>query len=338
MYYKKYLESVEKNKLKSVVLLYGEEHYILEKIIESIKLNYIGESFQELNYLKIDGGNIDLMSLMDQCEQMPFMSDRKVIIVENLTLFEKSMDSEEKFYNYIGKSNQAILLVFVLKDIKLDKRKKIYKAINKAGEVIEFKKLGDSDLLKWIRLYFESKNKSIGVKEQNYIVELLGYGDKNSKKTLYDVKNELDKLLDFIGDDDYIRKESIDKVFVKSLQNNIFELVDWTTSKKKGRAEQLLQDMLLKNEPINLIIFMITKQYRNLLFAKALIGKGYNQNDIASKLGVHKFVASKLMNQLSKFSVKQLKESYRLCLNTDRMIKTGELDAKLAVEILIAKL
>lgn len=338
MYYKKHLEGISQKNLKSVVLIYGEELYILERIVNEIRNRYVDIAFSDFNYVKLDGSETELISLMDQCEQMPFMSEKKVLIVEDLTLFEKSMDNEEKFYKYLENTNKASLLVLILKKNKVDKRKKIYKTIKKVGQIIELPKLKDAELSRWIRNYLEQRDKAIAAGELNYIVEMLGYSDKNSLKTLYDVKNELDKLLNYLGENHYIKREDIDKSFVKSLQNNIFELIDLTTSKQKGLAELLFQDMILSNEPVNLIIYMITKQYRNLLFAKALTIKGYNQNDLATKLGIHPFVASKLMKQLSKFTTKQLKRNYRLCLNADRKIKTGELDAKIAVEILIANL
>lgn len=338
MYYKKYLSDIKNKKLKPLVLIYGDELYILEKILESIKENYVDEQFESLNYTKIDGKTASLSSIIEQAEQMPFMSEKKLMIIQDLNLFNQSMDGEDSFYKYLESTNESTLMAFVLKDYSIDKRKKIFKSIKKYGQVIELPKLKGIELSKWIGSQLQKTKKEIANKDLNYMIESIGYLDRNSEKNLFDVRHEIDKLMDYLEDEVYIKRETIDAVFVRSLQNNIFVLVDDIVEGKKESALRLLDDMILGNEPVNKILFMITKQYRNLLFAKALVGKGYSQKEVADKLKVHSFVASKLVSQQQKVKLSQLKKSYGLCLEADRNLKTGRLGQNLAIEMLIAKL
>lgn len=338
MYYKKYLSDVKNKKLKPLVLIYGEELYILEKIMDAIKSSYVDEQFESLNYIKVDGKTASLSSIIEQAEQMPFMSEKKLMIIQDLNLFSQSMEGEESFYKYLENTNQSTLMAFVLKDYSLDKRKKVFKAIKKYGQIIELPKLKSPELSKWIGAQLQKEKKEIASRDLNYMIEAIGYLDRNSEKNLFDVKHELDKLIDYLEDEIYVKKESIDAVFVKSLQNNIFALVDNVVENRKEKALGLLDDMLLANEPVNRILFMIIKQYRNLLFSKALVAKGYSQKEVSEKLKVHNFVASKLVAQQQKVKLADLKRSYTLCLEADRNLKMGKLEQKLALEVLIAKL
>lgn len=122
---------------------------------------------------------------------------------------------------------------------------------------------------------------------------------------------------------------------IKSLQNNIFKLVDGIGQKRKEIALTLLNEMLLENEPIQVIVFMIIRQFRLLLMAKLLEERGYSQGNVAKKLGVHSFIANKVITQSRNFDTVELQNILSRCLEVDKILKTSSMDNKLAVEMLL---
>ncbi|MTI66625.1 MAG: DNA polymerase III subunit delta [Firmicutes bacterium] len=338
MSYKKILEDIKKDHLENVYLCFGNENYLKDWIITKLKKKYINESFQSLNYIYLDGKEIAVKDIVNACETLPFMNDIKVVIVEDLEFIvtnKGNKEDEENLINYIKNPSETTCLLFINKAEKIDKRKKLYKEIKKNGSIIEFNKMKEDELFKWIDKKFKDNKKNITRKDINYFLQVTGYLDNNSNKTLYDLDNEIIKISNYLGNNEKVSKDIIDKILIRSLQNNIFKLVDGLGKRNPETSLTVFNEMLLENEPVQLIMYMIIRQFRLLIMGKLLEQKGYSQKNISKKMKVPGFVARKVLNQGRNLSLKELERSLKKCLEADRAIKTGKLDNKLAVEKLI---
>lgn len=340
MNYKAILEDIKKNSLKSVYLFYGTEKYLIDWVIKQIKDKYIDETFETLNYIFLNGKEIKTDNVINACETLPFMSDKKVVIVDNPLYFSSSDENknEEELLNYLKNKNLNTILIFILDNEKIDNRKKIIKTIKDNGEIIEFNKLSFDELVKWIKKKFTEYKKKITNNEINYIIQLSAYLEKNNNKTLYDLENEIVKIVNFLGNNSNISKEDIEKVMIKSIENNIFKLVDGIGQKKPELSIKILNEMLLENEPIQVIMHMVIRQFRLLYKAKLLDEIGYSQIEIAKKIKVQPYIAKKILNQCRNFSRDELDLILKKCLEIDKDIKKGKIDSKIALETLIVNI
>lgn len=341
MYYSKYFEGIKKETIKNVNVIVGEEIYLIDKFIGQIKEHYIMPDFEDFNYNFLDGKQIKGAEMIAIAETLPFMADKKVVVVEDfLAMSSKGGEAEDldELKKYMESANPSTILIFSFKELSLDKRKKVTKEILKKADLIEFPKLKEDDLRKWISKKINQYNKKILDKDIVYMVENLGYQERNSEKTLYDIENELIKVVGFVEDSPYITEADLRATLPRNLQNNIFELIDFISQGKKLQAMKLLDDMLLNNEPEQLILFMLIKHYRQAIYVKHLSEKGYGQMDIADKLGINKFVVSKLLQQSKKESVKYYQSVYRKAYSMDKKIKMGEMDSRIGIEVLISTL
>ncbi len=339
MGYKKILNDIRKNDLKSVYLCYGKENYLKDWLISKLKNKYIDKSLETLNFIKIDGKESDVDKIINACETLPFMSEKKIVLVENLTFLSskgEATETEKRFSKYVlSLSNDTCLFIYMNKE-KVDKRKSIVKNIKKCGSVVELKKLRNEDLIKWIAEVFRKSGKNISRNEISHFIDITGYLDKNSNRTLYDLENEVNKVVSYIGQRKKVSRVDIDKVLIKSFENNIFKLVDGIGHRNPNVSLTIFNDMLSSNEPIQLIMYMIIRQFRLLLVAKNLEQKGYDLGSISKKLQIPRFVAEKLIKQSRNFTITQLKDGFQRCLETDNLVKKGRMDNRLAVEVLIS--
>ncbi|RKD30869.1 DNA polymerase III subunit delta [Thermohalobacter berrensis] len=339
MDYKQILDDIKKNKLKKVYLCYGSEVYLIDWILSQIKNKYVDKSFESLNYIHLDGKETTIDNIINACETLPLMSDKKIVVVEDLVFItsgKSGNSSEEKqLSEYLLNLNDSTCLIFTIREEKIDSRKKIVKNIKKVGSVIKLDKIKGEELKQWISKSFRKRGKQIDNKGIYYLIELSGYLESKSNKTLYDLENEIIKISNYLEGRKRVTNEDIDKVLVRSLQNNIFKLVDGIGQRKTDVALSLLNEMILENEPIQLILHMIIRQFRLILMAKMLEKKGYSQGIIAKKMGVHNFVAKKVISQSRNFTTKELENGLKSCLETDKKIKKGNMNDKLAVEMLI---
>lgn len=341
MSYRQILNDIQNNELKRVYLIYGKENYLIDWIINEIKEKYIDKNFESLNYVHLDGKEVSVDLIINACETLPFMSDKKIVIIENLVFLTggklNSKEDEERLNEYISKVSSFTCLIFVVREEKIDNRKKLVKNIKNVGMVVEFSKIKGDDLIKWVSKIFSKHKKKITKSDILHFVENSGYLEFSSSKTLYDLENEIIKICNYLGYRKEVKTEDIDKILIRSLENNIFKLVDSIGQKRTDKALTLLNEMILNNEPIQLILHMVIKQIRLLFMAKLLEGKGYSQGVIAQKLGVQNFVVKKLIEQSRNFEIKELQSAFEKCLKVDENIKKGEIESRLALEMLIVE-
>src|SRR5690606_34931327 len=132
MRFEDFIKDMREDKIKSVYLFYGEEDYLIDYSIKSLKEKYVNEGLETLNYIVLDGDNIEINHIYDACETLPFMSEKKVVIIKNLGIFgsktkgqgaEYFNQKKDELKNYISTLEDYICLVFVEKNTNIDKRK-----------------------------------------------------------------------------------------------------------------------------------------------------------------------------------------------------------------------
>ena len=204
-------------------------------------------------------------------------------------------------------------------------------AVEGSGKVVEFPMQKPEDLVKWIAAVLSEKGRQIDTRTAYQLIEYsdLGMGS---------IQNELDKLVLYTEGRDSITIDDVENVTTKSLKVRIFDLTDAVAQKRGDDALRLLDEMLQQREPVARILFMISKQFRQMLEVKLLLEDGIDRRQIPGTLAMHPFAASKLVEQSKKFKIDDLKDIVQLCLTTEDDIKTGKMGDRTALELLIAKI
>ena len=151
------------------------------------------------------------------------------------------------------------------------------------------------------------------------------------------IQGELEKVFCYVLERDTITKEDIDAVCVTQITNHIFEMVDAVAAGNQQKALDLYYELLALKEPPMRILFLLVRQYRMLFHVKALANQGYGRKEIASKAGLHPFVAGKNMEQAKRFKMGQLRRVMEEGAQLEQDVKTGLLTDNLAVELFIVK-
>jgi DNA polymerase-3 subunit delta len=343
-----------KTEIKKVYLLYGQESYLLDNAKELLKKKVV-TAFPELNYNTLDGEDLTVEQLQNACDTFPFGSEKKLVVVRQPAFLVKAnkkgeeeegndLELESKTAKDSGELKGYLELLKELPDTccllllfygNLGKAKKIKDAVAKDGSEFEFKRIDKDDLSKWVRNSFSRFNKKIGFKEMDYFIVLSGYLDKNSEKNLYNLENEIDKISAFAGRKEDITIEHIDAVMPKSLENDIFKLINSSAEKRVSESLSVLSDLLMQGEEVFAILAMITKQIRTMTAVVELNQKGLDAKAAASKLKVHEFYAKNCLNHGKKIGMLGLIKGLNNCVSTESNVKSGKMDKRLAIEMLI---
>ena len=253
MNYKDIIKSVNNRDLKNIYLFYGREFYLIESSINAFK-STLNESMIDFNLDIIDGKEIILDQIISSIETLPFMDDKKIVIIKDFELLKGKKknftDSDEKYLiDHLDNIPESTVLVFVVYG-DVDKRKNIVKKINKNGIICNCDKLSDMDLFKWVKKKFESKEVVIDNAQIMYFIDSQGYRDKSSEKTLSDLDNEINKISSFVGKTNIVTNDIIDKLSQKKVENDIFKLIDYIGAKNSSNAIRILNDMIQEGESV----------------------------------------------------------------------------------------
>lgn len=340
MDYKDIIRNIKNRNFNNIYLLYGREYYLIDNAIKNFKES-LNESMIDFNLDVIDGKEVFLDQLLSSIETLPFMDDKKITIVKDFELLKGkrknfSEGDEKYFIDYLDNISESTVLVFVVYG-EVDKRKKIVKKIQEKGIVFNCDKISDMDLFKWTKRKFESFGSIIENSQVMYFIESQGYRDKSSDKTLVDLENEIIKISSFVGKDNKVTNEVIDRLSQKKIENDIFKLIDYIGEKNSSNAIKILNDMIQEGESVLGIFAMISRQFKIVMQVRQLQIQGSSVNDIGQKLNVHQFVVNKALKQSRNFSDEMIIDMLNFILENDFKIKNGLIKDTLAVEILVSK-
>lgn len=328
-------EDLKNNRIRTLYLFYGPEDYLKKHYTDSIEKSLLTEDLKTLNKVVLEG-KAEINRILDNCETLPIFSDRKVVIVKNSGLFKpvkktgdtakKGKPGSDELSAVLQDLPDHVCLVFYEQEI--DKRIKAIDAIKKNGLVVEFAYQKPDELVKWVIKRFKASSIDIDMSTASRLVE-------NCEQGMTEILNEMEKLSSYLGNKQKVTVQDIEKICTKSIKSRVFDLTDAIAEKNSSKALKLLNDMVVLKEPIPKILFMIARQFRQILQVKLLHNEGSNTAEIASKLGLAPFIAGKILKQAGSFTVEKLKKAMEASLEFDIALKTGKIEDMTAAELLI---
>lgn len=219
-------------------------------------------------------------------------------------------------------------MIFIEEEV--DKRSRMYKAVKKSGRIVEFAKQDSDMLIRWIFGILNKEQKKITRNDMELFLTKTGTDMGNIEK-------ELEKLLCYVLERDVITRADIEAVCTSQVSNHIFDMLRAVTEKKQQRALDLYYDLLALKEPPMRILYLLARQFNQMLQVKELEKEGYDQSAISKRLGIQPFVVKNYQKILGRYSLEQLKSAVEKCTKTEEQVKTGYLNDALSVELLLVE-
>ncbi|MDR5695006.1 MAG: DNA polymerase III subunit delta [Armatimonadota bacterium] len=312
---------------RTIYLLLGEEDLLLEeKLVEILqRLVPPGERSWNLDVLYADETPVE--EIINRMDTLPFLGGERVVLVKRLEAL--SAREQERLASYLEEREPPSALVMVAST--LDKRRRLYQVAKRAGEVMEFPRLPARALLFHVKKQVEGEGKRISDAVAMTLIALVG-------NSLRDLVSEVAKLVAYVGDRKVITVQDIQEVCTRGHEVTIFQLVDAIGDRQLGPALGLLREVLQGGEPPLLILFMIARQFRLILQAKALLERGLPSSRLHAELGVPPFLAQRLAEQSRKFSLREVQGALSRLLQADVAIKSGTQPPDLALELAVVDL
>ena len=317
-------EDIKNGSFKTSYLLYGEEAYLRNQYKNKLK-NALVNPDDTMNFSRFEGKSIDPAEIISLADTLPFFAERRLILIEDSGFFKNKCD---ELADYLPSLPETTCLLFA--ETEVDKRNRLYKAVQKYGGVTEFQSQDERTLMRWILGTLKKENKKITEDTLRHFLERTGSDMEN-------IHMELEKLLSYTEGRDVITSEDVEEICTMQTTGQIFEMIRAIAEKKQRLALDLYYDLLALKEPPMRILFLIARQFNQLLLVKSLAAKGMDRSSIASKAQVAPFIAGRLMTQARSFTLEQLKNAVKDCVDAEEAVKTGRMTDILSVELLIVK-
>jgi DNA polymerase III subunit delta len=325
--------NVKLGKIENCYIFCGLDEMLIKDSIKLIVDKVVAVDFLELNYVKFDGSKSEVNEIINACETLPFLSDKKLVLLYRAIFLSEKEDRESKrkfqdICKYIENlPAHCILIMYYVFEDEREKPSEQVKKLDKKFCVVKADKLKGDKFYRKVKEVFDSRGKEIGKVELKYFCDSV---DNNMEI----VVREVDKLINYC-EDKSITKEEITRLLPPKSDDDIFDLVDYLSQKRPEKAIDILNGLLYSGENITGILFMIQRQFKLLLGVKFGVENGKNKDIIAKELKLHPYICEKLIAQSKKFTIRQVKKCLELCLSTEKVLKSSQTEKKTEMELLI---
>ena len=293
---KQLASDIKSRKLKPIYFLMGEEPYYIDKISNFIEANVLSEDQKGFNQMVLYGRDVTIDEIIGNAKRYPMMADHQVIVVKEAQDLSRTI---EKLAAYAENPQPTTVLVINYKYKKLDKRKALYKSLNKIGIVYESKKLYDNQVPDWIRRVLSPKDYTIVPKAAQMLVEFLG-------TDLSKINNELGKLQIVLPKGTQITPEHIEENIGISKDYNNFELRKAIGEKNIVKAHKIVNYFAdnPKSNPMVVTVSLLFNFFSQLLHYHGLNDK--SPRSVASALKVNPYFVNEYITAARHYPMKKV--------------------------------
>jgi DNA polymerase-3 subunit delta len=325
-------------------VLIGEDDFSIRQELGEIKKS-IGDATALLtNTTVLDGKQVTKEQLFNACETVPFLADKRLVIVEGLLeKYDKAgRNGKKKAAKQAEQPEEYKTIAGGLKKLppftelviiggEVNKTNPLLKELETITRVKSFPVIKGAQLSQWAQKRISDAKSTIAPQALTLLTRFVG-------NDLWTMAAEVDKLTQY-AEGRRIEEGDVKALVSHAQEANIFSLVDAVMEARAGAAQELLQQQFIQGAAPAQILTMLARQVRIIFLVKEMRGRGVGRGEIQSNLGLTSdFVLRKAWEQADKYSLAKLRGMYHKLLEADIAMKTGKLEGEIALEILVAEL
>jgi len=319
-------------------LFYGNDDYGMEQAVRSLISKMGDPATASMNISEFEAGVVDLPALREACFSMPFLTDRRLVILHHVEHLSKSKETIAAYLEILENLPPTTALVFTEMFVKV-KSKEIehYRqksawvqwidAHKQAGYGRLFLRPEGAQFVSWVRSYCREAEAEIDPKAAQLLASLVA--DDAQLASL-----EIDKLIAFTNGERAIRVADVEQLTPYHGQSDVFAMVD-AIGNRQGREASRHLHRLLEDKDEMFAFHMIVRQFRFILQAQEAANTGQKA---AQAVKQPHFVVRKIVQQARHFSIEDTERILHHLLDIDVSCKSGKADLATSLYALTATL
>lgn len=332
-----------------IYLFHGPDQFGLSEAVATLKRKLVAaDPFAELNLSELDGRRLSVADLQSVADALPFMGDRRLVIVTGLVARCNPQGGEggsraalvDGLKSYLPRMVPSTRLLLVDETVHgnnpilkwADAYRSAQPVPDEAILIRAFQAPPVQQLPRWLAARASAKSGAIQPAAAQALADAL---DHEGTVDLRLADNELEKLLVYAGEAP-VTADDVARLVTPVSAEKVFALMDALADRNAATAATLLTTFLDNGEAPLRLMAMIVRTFRQLTAARAHLDAGTPPGELASLLAVPPFVAKKLTQQSRRFSLPFLTGALKQLLKYETAIKTGRMDAVVALDLFVA--
>lgn len=319
--------------IKPIYFLCGEDFFGIESALSEIKKvvePLIATDFDKETYFASDK-ELNLSDIIAAAKTFPFGDGKKLIIVKNAEEI-KSFLKDQSFVDYIKNPSEFTVLIFLYEGKISSISSEPFKSLLKNQFLYESSELRSDMLLKWLIQFVSDKGKKISKENAGILIDIVG-----ENRDL--LENQIDKLIEYIGEENEISLKSIEELATRLKTYSIFNLFNALDHKDETNSLKIAYNLLDNSEMgIIGIIAMLNKHFSALLKIEELEKSQLSKKEKAKFVGTIEYYYDDLVKASRQYGYKGITKALESIYNADVQVKSTSLDDKTILTILIAEI
>ncbi len=306
--------------LKQVYLIWGKEDLLLEEAVGRLRDRLAAVADLTYNMHSFDGENADVSEILVALNTLPLMSERKLVVVKRTDRL--GSDALGVLAEYCADPAPYACLVLVAD--KVDRRWRIFKAVEKLGGLHEYAAPSHGQYPAKVVSMFGARGKRIGADAAELLVDAVG-------RDLRRLAVEVEKACAFVGDRDTLSRDDIESVMSLTAPTSVWEYLEALGARDARGALRMLSSLLAEGESVFAVWALSVKQVRQMIAASALAGRGEGRAELMREVGMADWQARRLEGQAARFAAHELERALVEAAATEAEMKTSR-DPRLVFE------
>jgi DNA polymerase-3 subunit delta len=333
----------------SVILLHGNDEFAIAEHIEKLCAGLGDPSTADMNIARFDGrADLDFEALYTAVNAAPFLAPRRVMVLLHPVSAFNSAEARKKFIELLDKAPATTTIALV----EYDELRRDHWLLKWAAQAGRFDGASTSSTQRLsatprasVHVYNLPKRWEMPRRIEAETKKQGGQIEPDAAARLSErvgedtriAAQEITKLLTYVNFERSVTLADVEKVSIVSAQGNVFELVDALGAGDGKKAQRVLHQLLEDEEAFELW-GMVIRQFRLLLQAREILDESGSQAEVQKELGLHEYVAGKVITQARRFSMLALEAIYHKLLEIDEGAKTSQVPLDLALDTLVVEL
>jgi DNA polymerase-3 subunit delta len=332
-----------------IYLFHGEDEFTRSEELAKLKTRLGGNAMVSLNVTTLKGRGLTLGSLVEACSALPFMSERRMVIVED---FWSSLEPRRRgkppggtdhtasqnallqgLMDYLPRMPETTRLLFI-ESAPLGQTNPAHDMLPPEGDKVivrQFRTPQRDALDRWVVERMRSKGGTIAPRAAHELTVRAG-------DNLRQLDQELEKLLAHTNYQGTVSLHEVRALVATTQPPRVFALVDAMGMRQEGAALRHLHELLDSGAAPLYLLSMVERQFRILLQVKDLAAKGVPLSRMQKTLGIsHRFIVEKSLRQVARFSLNRLKAIHERLAEVEYSIKSGRISEVLALDLLVVE-
>ncbi len=311
-----------------IALFFGADELAIAEAIAAEKAS-IPSDLADLNIAVLDGRRLKANALAGACDALPFLSDRRLVLVEGALKHLKAGPERDAIRAYLPRVPETTALIFV-EGAEVDRRSALFNFLKQIKAIREFPPREGAELQRWLQQRARLLATQLQPEAGELLVEFVG----NESRAL---ANELAKLAMYVGPGGSIGTQEVRLLVPDNGESSVFEFVDALAARRMAPALQLLHGLFDDGAAATYLLFMVGRQVRIMLGVAELAAARMQPEAIAAELGQKPFVVRKALSQAGRFDRAALLRLHDRLVELDHWSKTGRIEPEAALELLIGE-